>query len=103
MLEAYRASFAGTGEHKYISLRVQVSDNHILTQNQYYRFSYPNPRYLIILYMDPLGISSMYLVPLRLMSLAAPSREARGGMLGTGHGAHAMMIESMLLTRSSQH
>ena len=38
-----------------IPLRVQVPNNHILTQNQYYNSYYPNPKYLIIGYMDPLG------------------------------------------------
>ena len=38
------------------SLRVQVPDNHILTQNLDYNYYYPDPKYLIIGYMDPLGI-----------------------------------------------
>ena len=37
------------------TLRVQVSNNHILTQNQYYNYYYPKPKYLIIGYMDPVG------------------------------------------------
>ena len=40
------------------SLRVQVPKNHILTQNLYYYNYYPKPKYLIIGYMDPLGIGS---------------------------------------------
>ena len=40
----------------YRSLRVQVPNNHILTQNLYYNHYYPNPKYLIIGYMDPLGL-----------------------------------------------
>ena len=40
------------------TLRVQVPNNHILTQNQYYNFYYPKPKYLIIGYMDPLGYRS---------------------------------------------
>ena len=39
-----------------LSLRVQVPNNHILTQNLYYNYYYPNPKYLIIGYMDPLGM-----------------------------------------------
>ena len=39
------------------TLRVQVPNNHILTQNLYYSYYYPNPKYLIIEYMDPLGKS----------------------------------------------
>ena len=35
--------------------RVQVPNNHILTQDLYYNHYYPNPKYLIIGYMDPLG------------------------------------------------
>ena len=38
-----------------LPLRVQVPNNHILTQNQYYNYYYPKPKYLIIGYMDPLG------------------------------------------------
>ena len=37
------------------TLRVQVPNNHILTQNLYYNYYYPNPKYLIIGYMDFLG------------------------------------------------
>ena len=41
-----------------VSLRVQVPNNHILTQNQYSNYYYPKPTYLIIGYMDPLGLGS---------------------------------------------
>ena len=34
-----------------LSLRVQVPNNHILTQNLYYNHSYPKPIYLIIIYL----------------------------------------------------
>ena len=34
---------------------LQYLKNHILTQNLYYNYYYPNPKYLIIGYMDPLG------------------------------------------------
>ena len=37
------------------TLRVQVPNNHILTPNLCYNYYYPNPKYLIIGYMDPLG------------------------------------------------
>ena len=37
------------------ALKVQVPNNHILTQNLYYNYYYPKPKYLIIGYMDPLG------------------------------------------------
>ena len=37
----------------YISLPVQVPDNHILPQNLYYNYYYPIPKYLIIGYLDP--------------------------------------------------
>ena len=40
----------------YLALRVQVPNNHILTQNLYYQYYYPNPKYLTIGYMDPLGL-----------------------------------------------
>ena len=38
------------------SLRVQVPNNHILTPNLYYSYYYPKPKYLIIGYLDPLGL-----------------------------------------------
>ena len=38
-----------------LTLRVQVLNMYILTQNLYYNFYYPKPKYLIIGYMDPLG------------------------------------------------
>ena len=38
-----------------VSLRVQVRNNYILTQNLYYNYYYPKPKYLIIGYLDPLG------------------------------------------------
>ena len=37
------------------ALRVQVPNNHILTQNLYYNYYSPKPRYPIIGYLDPLG------------------------------------------------
>ena len=46
-----------------LALRVQVPNNHILTQNLYYHYYYPNPKYLIIGYMDPLGSFSFYFSP----------------------------------------
>ena len=38
-----------------LPLRVQVLNNHILTQNLYYKYYCPKPKYLIIGYLDPLG------------------------------------------------
>ena len=38
------------------SLKVQIPNNHILTQNQYYNYYYPNTKYPIIGYLDPLGL-----------------------------------------------
>ena len=38
-------------------LRVQVPNNHILTQNPYYNCYYPIPKYLILAYLDPWGKS----------------------------------------------
>ena len=35
-----------------------MPNNHILTQNLYYNYYYPKPKYLIIGYLDPLGLSS---------------------------------------------
>ena len=39
----------------YSPIRVQVPNTHILTQNLYYIYYYPKPKYLIIGYLDPLG------------------------------------------------
>ena len=41
---------------KDLSLRVQVPKNHILTQNLYYNYNYPKPKYLIMGFLDPLGL-----------------------------------------------
>ena len=38
-----------------LPLRVQVLNNHILTQNLYYNYYYQDPKYKIIGYLDPLG------------------------------------------------
>ena len=40
-------------------IRVQVPNNHILAQNQYYNYYYPKTKYLIIGYLDPLGLQSI--------------------------------------------
>ena len=45
-----------SGRPNLLSLRVQVPNNYILTQNLYQNDYYPNPKYVIIGYMDPLGI-----------------------------------------------
>ena len=49
------------------TLRVQVPNNHILTQHLYYNYYYPKPKYIIIGYMDPLGkentVCSSYKAP----------------------------------------
>ena len=51
-----------------IALRVQVPNNHILTQNLYYNYYYPNSKYLIVGYMDPLGRSLSNSLPPRFVS-----------------------------------
>ena len=43
------------GVSGFVALRVQVPNNHILTQNLYYHYYYPKPKYLVIGYLDPLG------------------------------------------------
>ena len=43
------------------ALRVQVPNNHMLTPNLYYNYYCPNPKYLIIGYMDPLGMFNIKL------------------------------------------
>ena len=47
---------------KLLSLRVHVPNNHILTPNLHYDSYYPTPKYLIIAYMDPLGLGHRYMV-----------------------------------------
>ena len=59
------AAYAGVSQHAAkensssgfrdwgIGFRFQVRNNHILTQNLYYNFYYPKPKYLIIGYLDP--------------------------------------------------
>ena len=37
----------------WVPLRVQVSNNHILTPNLYHNYYYPKTKYLIIGYLDP--------------------------------------------------
>ena len=37
------------------ALRVQVPNNHILTQNMFYKYYYPKPKHLIIGYLSPVG------------------------------------------------
>ena len=41
-----------------LTLRVQVPNNHILTQNLFYNHYYQNPEYQIVGYMDPKGLAS---------------------------------------------
>ena len=40
-------------ERRFYTIRVQVPNNHILTQNVYYKHYYPTPKYLIIGHMGP--------------------------------------------------
>ena len=44
--------------HERNSVRVQVPNKHILTQNLYYNYYYPKSKCLIIGYMDPLELAS---------------------------------------------
>ena len=41
----------------HLSLRVQVPNSYILTQNLYYNYHCPKPKHLIIGYLDPLGFN----------------------------------------------
>ena len=43
-----------------LTLRVTVPSKYILTQNLYYHFYYPQPKYQIIRYTDPLGHTTLY-------------------------------------------
>ena len=38
-----------------LTLRVQVPNNHMPTQNLHYNYNYPKLKYLTIGYLDPLG------------------------------------------------
>ena len=62
-----------------LSLRVQVPNNHILTQNLYYNHYYPKPKYLIIGYLDPLAFRSRIRPTPRARIL-----EANHGLVATG-------------------
>ena len=55
------------------TLRVQVPNNHILTQNLYYNYDYPNPTYLNISYMDPLGKFFLRSLAIPRLQLAHPT------------------------------
>ena len=48
------------------SLRVQETNNHILTPNLCYNYYYPKPKYLIIGYLGPLGSLEMTQIKLGL-------------------------------------
>ena len=43
------------GPQNHQTLRVQVPNHDILTQNLYHNYYYPKPKYLVIGYLDPLG------------------------------------------------
>ena len=49
LLYSYYTTITGWGVLLIYTLRVQVHNNHILNHNYYY----PNPKYLIIRYIDP--------------------------------------------------
>ena len=58
-LQRKHESLRGLPTPVQLSLRVQVYNNHILTQKVYYSYYYPKPKYLIIGYMDPLGMGML--------------------------------------------
>ena len=66
------------------TLRVQVPNNHILTQNLYYNSYYPKPKYLIIGYMDPLGYKSHHCSGCGLKLLWQPWDRAPDGPSALG-------------------
>ena len=49
------------GGKRHPSLRVQVPNNHIRTQNMYYNDYYPKPKYLIMEYLIPKLYISLYI------------------------------------------
>ena len=55
MMMLHYGYLAGLGVGLRFTLRVQVPKNHILTQNLYYNYYYPKPKYQNIGYLDPLG------------------------------------------------
>ena len=77
--------------------RVQVPNNHILTQNLYYNYYYPNPKYLIIGYMDPLGQSKGFLAlgfrNHQLLSAAASNKDSSSASADGGTATHKRSVE----------
>ena len=69
-----------------LPLRVQVPNNHILTQSLYYNPYYPKPKYLIIGYLDPLGSILCQLSLLDLQDLW-PWRFNLGSQVFSGHAS----------------
>ena len=63
------------------SLRAQVPDCHILAQDLYYNYYYTKPKYLIIGYMDPLGISFMFV---GVAFATVPHSRSRSGLVSSG-------------------
>ena len=53
IIMAFWTSFEGLWALISPTLRVQVPNNHILSQNLYCNYYYPNPTYLNIGYLDP--------------------------------------------------
>ena len=46
--------YSANGDH--LCLRVPVRNNHLLAHNMYQNYYHPQPKYLIIGYLDPLGL-----------------------------------------------
>ena len=53
------ARVGGNNEGNGFSLSVQVPNNRILTQNLYYNYYYPKPKYLNIGYLDPQSLGCL--------------------------------------------
>ena len=56
-----------------------MTNNHLLTQNLYYNYYYPKPKYQIIGYLDPLGYSDS-----KEFTEMASSGPSQGLNLGVG-------------------
>ena len=80
-----------------LSLRVQVPNNHILTQNLYQNHYYPNPKYQIIGHMDPLGL----IIASSLWSLGPHFLEQHLGFSGKEAAGDEQLTLSELVCSSS--
>ena len=111
MLQLYLGYWIGNsdgnqpGFHKYcghlLSLRVQVSNNHILPQNLYYNYYYPNPKYLNIGYLDPKGLKFPSQMRWDLSSCPRGKSQAFFGCDCDAHCFTAILPDESLISKQS--